>query len=1067
MKNCTVNKLNTMATVSAAVLALVLIFASGTASAAVSVLDSWTNSLSTTGRSPQSFTYSAGTGTNRLMVVAITTKYGSTGTRSYSATYGGKPLTLMAQYNTGRENTWVGYLKEADIASRTGNTVTVTYSGSPSNTKVSVASYQNVDQTTPITDSSANGSNTNSTSITFGKNVTNADGGRLFYVAHNGSSTAAHTPPSGYSELLEHTGNGFSISVGQRNSTAAWSENQTVTFSSSSRDSIVVGSLNQASSTSNCTANAPTVSITPVSQVITQTSGSTTYMVNVKNNDSGSGCTSVSFSLTAVDSDAGGNFIVPSVLSTASLTLAPGANGNSTLTIRAMTGSSSGTNTTSVGAAASGHSTATSNSVTTTLNVPASGPEPTGWYAGDPHVHRSCGGTPEAISSMYAKMTSQNLAVLPLLADMGNGEVLDPATDLPRVNGTDDPVSTAGRLVHWEAEWHWDATYNQYAHQALGGHVVSLGLSEAHQIWEEYTYPIFQWAHQQNAIAGFVHMQYLDGNFPQALTCCTPVEYPVEVALGSADFISEDISGSDYAVQAYYRLLNTGFRPGFTAGTDYPCNGGAAPGSLLTYVQVAGGSFTYRNWIDGIAKGRTVVSRNGHNEFLNLLVNSAAAPGDEIKLTAAGSVPVTVTWTANESLSGTIELVQNGVVVASKSTSVSQSAPATLTATVDFTKSGWLAARRMDGSQGHMVQTGAVFVTVNNAPIRVSASDADFYVQWMDNLLARTSAGGEWNSYFPTSLSQAQARYQAAKAVFQQIALEAGGQSSAPAITTVSLPDGALNVSYSATMTATGGTTPYSWSLAGGALPAGLSLNPATGVISGTPTSSGTFPVTVQVTDAAAATASKALSITVSSASDHTIWPNTAIPANAAVSDGVPLTVGVKFRADVNGYITGLRFYKGSADTGTHVGSLWTRTGTLLATATFSGESSSGWQQVLFSSPGSNHGEYDLCGLLLFHLRLLRAERELSSPPLSTTLRSTRSQTARTEATAFITTATGSRRRPGARTTTGLMSCSPQPSRLRRLCRRSPYHLRVRPLQREQRSSLPPQAPTPTAARRS
>ena len=39
-------------------------------------------------------------------------------------------------------------------------------------------------------------------------------------------------------------------------------------------------------------------------------------------------------------------------------------------------------------------------------------------------------------------------------------------------------------------------------------------------------------------------------------------------------------------------------------------------GSLLTYVQVAGGQMTYRNWIEGIAAGRTVVSRNGHDEFL-------------------------------------------------------------------------------------------------------------------------------------------------------------------------------------------------------------------------------------------------------------------------------------------------------------------------------------------------------------------------------------------------------------------------------------------------------------------
>jgi hypothetical protein len=70
----------------------------------------------------------------------------------------------------------------------------------------------------------------------------------------------------------------------------------------------------------------------------------------------------------------------------------------------------------------------------------------------------------------------------------------------------------------------------------------------------------------------------------------------------------------DNFIEAYYKLLNTGFRPSFAAGTDYPCNSSRPVGSLLTYVQT-GGQLTYRNWIDGIACGRTVVSRNGHMSF--------------------------------------------------------------------------------------------------------------------------------------------------------------------------------------------------------------------------------------------------------------------------------------------------------------------------------------------------------------------------------------------------------------------------------------------------------------------
>ena len=61
--------------------------------------------------------------------------------------------------------------------------------------------------------------------------------------------------------------------------------------------------------------------------------------------------------------------------------------------------------------------------------------------------------------------------------------------------------------------------------------------------------------------------------------------------------------------------------------------------------------------------------------------------------------------------------------------------------------------------------------------------------------------------------------------------------------------------------------------------------------------------------------------------------------------------VGVKFRSDVAGTIQGIRFYKAAANTGTHIGNLWTSNGTRLATATFSDETASGWQQALFATP--------------------------------------------------------------------------------------------------------------------
>ena len=59
----------------------------------------------------------------------------------------------------------------------------------------------------------------------------------------------------------------------------------------------------------------------------------------------------------------------------------------------------------------------------------------------------------------------------------------------------------------------------------------------------------------------------------------------------------------------------------------------------------------------------------------------------------------------------------------------------------------------------------------------------------------------------------------------------------------------------------------------------------------------------------------------------------------------------MKFRSDVGGYVTGIRFYKAPKNTGIHVGNLWTGDGTLLASVTFTNESPSGWQQALFPFP--------------------------------------------------------------------------------------------------------------------
>ena len=81
------------------------------------------------------------------------------------------------------------------------------------------------------------------------------------------------------------------------------------------------------------------------------------------------------------------------------------------------------------------------------------------------------------------------------------------------------------------------------------------------------------------------------------------------------------------------------------------------------------------------------------------------------------------------------------------------------------------------------------------------------------------------------------------------------------------------------------------------------------------------------------------------------IWQNGTPTGAADAADTSAVTLGVQFQPSGSGFITGVRFYKESDNTGSHTGSLWTASGQLLATGTFANETASGWQELDFSSP--------------------------------------------------------------------------------------------------------------------
>ncbi|GAA4424240.1 hypothetical protein GCM10023148_26450 [Actinokineospora soli] len=113
-------------------------------------------------------------------------------------------------------------------------------------------------------------------------------------------------------------------------------------------------------------------------------------------------------------------------------------------------------------------------------------------------------------------------------------------------------------------------------------------------------------------------------------------------------------------------------------------------------------------------------------------------------------------------------------------------------------------------------------------------------------------------------------------------------------------------------------------------------------------------PATIKVRasdDGATMGATKTVNVTIGAQQCPCTIFRTATPATVDSGDNAAIEVGTKFTTSVNATVTGMRFYKAAANTGTHTGSLWSPGGQRLATGTFTGETASGWQTLTFSQP--------------------------------------------------------------------------------------------------------------------
>jgi fibronectin type 3 domain-containing protein len=134
-----------------------------------------------------------------------------------------------------------------------------------------------------------------------------------------------------------------------------------------------------------------------------------------------------------------------------------------------------------------------------------------------------------------------------------------------------------------------------------------------------------------------------------------------------------------------------------------------------------------------------------------------------------------------------------------------------------------------------------------------------------------------------------------------------------------------------------------------GILRGGTQIGTATATaFTDTTASAGTaYSYTVTARDAAGNVSAPSTPATVTTLTTSSLF-TTQVPVTAADTDSGAVELGVAFTSSQAGTVTGVRFYKGITNTGTHTGSLWSAAGARLATSTFTGESASGWQTVTF-----------------------------------------------------------------------------------------------------------------------
>jgi cysteine-rich repeat protein len=349
--------------------------------------------------------------------------------------------------------------------------------------------------------------------------------------------------------------------------------------------------------------------------------------------------------------------------------------------------------------------------------------QPARFVASDPHMHgRGCLLPPTSSAELAQRMAAEGVEVGEALV-WGDGF----EDERGLFSGSDSPASTPGRILHYDLE------VSAFAAGA-SGHLLMLGLRSIDYSSNPFRSPrsglgLPEWAKAQGerVVVGMAHGQFWTANgFPSPpVACCMPWEFPIQAVRGGVSFLVTERRVDGPAIDPgtfllWRTLQNAGYRIAIMGGSDYPCIHRELSGAPRTDV-IVNGPLTYDAWLEGVRRGRTVVTLDGAHR-LNLRVNGVPLGGE---VTARNGEVLLISVESESPEPTGVELLVNG------GTATSIVLPAgrqVATLRLGLTQSAWVAARTLRAT------TSPVYVVVDGRPIRGAPADICYLKQYTDHL---------------------------------------------------------------------------------------------------------------------------------------------------------------------------------------------------------------------------------------------------------------------------------------------------------------------------------------------